>query len=118
MEPAVQNLNELAPTSEQSSRVFELSGMPVVSSLVSSKTTEPPKMTLDTEVALKAAVRSMRRKLGARMVPVAIIDGKIRVQERAMVVLHPYDVRIGDSIFQFVKRTDGTVAMFEVAQNG
>jgi hypothetical protein len=42
-------------------------------------------------------------------------DGKIHIQENAMLPGYPYQVQVRDGHFEFMRRSDGVVVMYEIA---
>ena len=74
-----------------------------------------PEMRFDTPEAARVAAAEAVRSLHASMVPVSVgSDGTIRINEAAMLSEREYTVRVGDDIYQFVKRDDGVVVMYEL----
>jgi hypothetical protein len=71
--------------------------------------------TFSTWQDVRAAANAMRKQIHGRMRPISVdANGKIHLQETAMVPERPYEVRLGDDTFQFVRRLDGVVVMYEV----
>ncbi|SRR5216683_590645 len=74
-----------------------------------------PEMRFETPQAVRQATTEARRQLHARIVPVSVSkDGRIRINEKAMLPEREYSVRLGDDTYQFVKRADGVVVMYEL----
>ena len=74
-----------------------------------------PEMQFETREAVQEAAAATRRQLHARIIPVSVNgDGTIHVNEKAMLPEREYSIRVGDDTYQFVKRADGVVVMYEL----
>lgn len=72
-------------------------------------------MHFDTPAALYLALEKLRKRLREQMTPLRVeADGKIRLQERAMIPERIYEIRLADITLQFVRRFNGPVVMYEV----
>jgi len=105
-------------------QLSEISGVESVGSLfvraqISASTSDvssaAPEMQFSTPEKLQAALDAERKRIRKQRTAIsADSDGKIRVQERAMIPERIYELRLGDTTLQFVRRFNGPVVMYEI----
>lgn len=118
MEQTEESLELTVTTSNESSQtaiLAEMSSLAAFAVMRGKKLLEEDEWRFNTEEKAQQAIDDIRRRIHGRMIPVSVsAEGKIRINEKAMLPEHEYCIQIGDEQYQFVKRADGVVVMYEV----